>query len=170
VSTADADEGAVRRAKRADWAMKRRTQAAKAVAGAIELAVPLDTVCFLVVKAREFDAQVAPTDVESGSNPSDDRVVDVLEARADDPTQAELVGTIEALNEAELVDLVALMWIGRGDYTAEQWHEARGEAKRHRQVEKAAAYLLGTPLLADYLEEGLAAVGRSCLDAEMGRL
>lgn len=148
----------------------RPRQSARSKARAIELAVPLDTVCFLVVKARELDAQVEPAGLESGSNPSDDRAVGILEAYANDPTFAELTGTIDALNEEELVDVVALMWVGRGDYEIERWDEARREARRHRQVARASAYLLGTPMLADYLEDGLAAMGRSCLEVEMGRL
>ncbi|MEX2648594.1 MAG: DUF3775 domain-containing protein [Alphaproteobacteria bacterium] len=134
------------------------------------MTVPVETVCFLVVKAREYDAQVDPGDPDPGSNPSDDRAVDVLEARPDDPTYAELVGTLDALNEEQLVDLVALVWIGRGDFAAEQLNEARKQARRQHQLKKGATYLLGTPLLADYLEEGLAALGYSCLDFEMGRL
>ena len=34
----------------------------------------------------------------------------------------------------------------------------------------AVAYLLGTPLRADYLEEGLSQFGLSCEDFELGRL
>jgi hypothetical protein len=127
-------------------------------------------VCFLVVKAREYDAQVPPSGGEEGSNQADDREVEVLEERPDDAAYAEIVGTLDALSEEELVDLVALMWVGRGDFGVDQWGEARSQAKRKRQVKRASVYLLGTPLLGDYLEDGLAALGYSCLDFEMGRL
>jgi uncharacterized protein DUF3775 len=136
----------------------------------VAIALPMETACFLVVKAREYDAQVASVDPASGSNPSDDREIDVLEARVDNPTYAEIKGSLDALNEDELIDLVALMWIGRGDYTGEQWAEARAHASRQHQLESGASYLLGTPLLGDYLEEGLAAMGHDCSEFEVGRL
>jgi hypothetical protein len=73
----------------------------------------------------------------------------------------ELTAFIGALSEDERVDLVALAWLGRGDGTIEDWAELRGEAARvHNR--RTAHYLLGLPLLADYLQEGLAAFDRSC--------
>lgn len=133
------------------------------------LSISPETVCYLIVKAREFDVKVAPAESDPGSNPSDDRNVEILEDFADDPTYQELTSLLEALNEDELLDLVALAWVGRGDYDKETWREARAQA---RDIPKADAprYLLGTPLLGDYLEEGLAALGYSCEEYEIGRL
>lgn len=45
-------------------------------------------------------------------------------------------------------------WLGRGDYTAGDWPSMREEAARSRN-ERTALYLLGMPLLSDYLEERL---------------
>jgi len=132
---------------------------------AVELAVDPDTVCFLIVKAKEFDVKVEPDDPDSGSNPTDDGEIDVLEDRRDDPTFAELMGTLEALNEDELSDLVAMVWIGRGDYDAEDWEEAKEQAQQ-RGTKGTAEYLLGTPLLGDYLESGFNDLGYSCEDTE----
>ena len=134
-----------------------------------ELSIDPETVCFLIVKAREFDVQVDPDDPDSGSNPSDDGQIDVLENRRDDPTYAELKGTLDALNEDELTDLVVLTWIGRGDYTVDDWEEAKEEA-RGNASKTTGDYLLGTPLLGDYLEDGFEALGYSCDDVEADHL
>jgi hypothetical protein len=134
-----------------------------------ELTVDPETVCYLIVKAREFDVKVEPDDPDSGSNPADDNDIDILEDRRDDPTFAELMGTLEALNEDELIDLVALTWIGRGDYTKDEWDEAREEA-RSNAPRTTPEYLLGTPLLGDYLENGFTELGYSCEDTDKAHL
>jgi hypothetical protein len=135
----------------------------------IALTVDPETVCFLIVKAREFDVQVEPDDPDSGSNPADDGEIDVLEDRRDDPTYAELMGTFEALNEDELAELVAMTWIGRGDYTRDDWEDAK-ELALERGSQGTAEYLLGTPLLGDYLENGFNALGYSCEDTDAEHL
>jgi hypothetical protein len=133
------------------------------------LAISTDKVCFVIVKAREFDAKVEVDDPSSGSNPTDDGSVDVLEDLPDDPAQAELQSFIRALNEDEQVALVALAWLGRGDYAIEEWPQAVAEARRAHN-RRTAEYLLGIPILGDYLEQGLSAHGRSCEEFESGRL
>lgn len=134
-----------------------------------ELTVDPETVCYLIVKAREFDVKVEPDDPDADSNPADDNDIDVLEDRRDDPTFAELMGTLEALNEDELIDLVALTWIGRGDYTKDEWDEAREEA-RANAPRTTPEYLLGTPLLGDYLENGFTELGYSCEHTDKAHL
>lgn len=67
------------------------------------------------------------------------------------------------------VELLALTWLGRGDYSKEDWREALKEARRIHD-EKETDYLIGTPLLADYLEEGLSQLGYSIEDFEIGRM
>ena len=133
------------------------------------LTIGPETVCYIIVKAREFGVKVEPEDLDAGSNPSDDHDVDVLEDFADDPTLEELSSALEALNDDESLDLVALAWIGRGDYTAEDWGEAREQAAEI-PVKDRPRYLIGTPLLGDYLEEGLSEFGYSCEDVEVERL
>ena len=133
------------------------------------LAISPETVCYLIVKAREFDVKVAPAEPDPGSNPADDRDVGILEDYADDPTFQELTSALESLNSDQLLDLVVLTWIGRGTYAKDQWDEARDQAGEI-PTEDAPRYLLGTPQLGDYLEEGLAELGYSCQDYEIGRL
>ena len=133
------------------------------------LTVSSESVCFIIVKAREFDAQDVVTDPNSGSNATDDNQASVLEAHSDDLTQKELVAFINALSDEEQADLVALLWLGRGDGTMEDWDDLRDEAQRQHN-NRTAAYLLGEPLLSDHLEEGLSQFGLSCEDFEIDRL
>jgi hypothetical protein len=133
------------------------------------LAISSEKVCFVVIKAREFDAKDADSNPDESSSAIDDAMSSVLEDRADDPVVRELRGFINALNEDEQIDLVTLAWLGRGDGKIDDWNQLRAEASQAHN-ERTAAYLLGTPLLADYLEEGLAQFGLSCEEFEMGRL
>ena len=134
------------------------------------LSISTEKICFVVVKAREFDVKDADTTLDDdGSNPTDDRMIEVLEDRPIDPVDQELVAFIEAMSEDEQVDLVTLTWLGRGDGTLEEWDELRAEATRvHNR--RTASYLLGIPLLPDYLEEALAEFGRSCEEVEKDHL
>ena len=133
------------------------------------LTIPLENLAFIIIKAREFDAEVPPVDEDSGSNPSDDAEWDVLQASADNPTYQELVDAINGLGNPERIELLALTWLGRGDYAKEEWRDAVEEARRIHD-EKETQYLIGTPLLADYLEEGLSQLGYSLEDYEIGRM
>jgi hypothetical protein len=133
------------------------------------LGINPDKVCHIIVKAREFDVKEAPMETDVGSNPSDDGVREILADHADDPTYEELKTFLDDLNEEEIVTLLALVWLGRGDYTVDEWDAIVKEAQEIAD-EKAPNYLLGFPLLADFLEEGLSQLGYSCQDFEMGRL
>ena len=123
-----------------------------------QLTISLKQAFFIIVKAREFDEQVESTDPDSGSNPADDREVDVLEEGADNPVQQELEEALHALNVDEQLDLIALTWLGRGEYSS--FAEAREEASDMRD-KHIPEYLIGTPKLGDFLEEGLAQLGYS---------
>jgi len=132
-----------------------------------QLTISLKQAFFIIVKAREFDEQVESTDPDSGSNPADDREVDVLEEGADNPVQQELEEALHALNVDEQLDLIALTWLGRGEYSS--FAEAREEASDMRD-KHIPEYLIGTPKLGDFLEEGLAQLGYSLEDFERDRL
>lgn len=127
--------------------------------------IAVDLVCRIIVRAREFDVKEAPSDEDEGSNPVDDNFVDVLESNKDDPVFMELKATIDSLDVDARCDLVALAWVGRGDYEPEEWREAHALARQEHD-NRTAAYLLGMPLLGDYLEEGLAEFDLSCEDFE----
>ena len=78
-----------------------------------ELNVSAEKVCYIIVKAREFDAKVEPVEPNPGSNPVDTDEREILEDYADDPTQTELRAAIDTLNDDEVIDLIALAWTGR---------------------------------------------------------
>lgn len=134
-----------------------------------DLAISSEQVCFIVVKAREFDAKDVQTIPDSGSNSSDDQMYSVLEDNPDDPVVEELTSFISDLNVDEQVDLVALAWLGRGDGKISDWAEIRAEAARVHNG-KTASYVLGMPLLPDYLEEALSLFDMSCIEFETGHL
>jgi hypothetical protein len=119
------------------------------------ITLSLDTVCFVIAKARELDVKVAPEEM------NDESMDRILEDYADDPTLAELQGFLEAQSDDDLRELLALTWVGRGDFAAEDWPEVLRQVRDVRD-KHTVDYLIGTPLLSDYLEEGLAQFGLSC--------
>lgn len=133
------------------------------------LTISPEKVCFIIIKAREFDAKDEVSEPDPGSNPADDRETAVLEDHEDDPVLEELTSLINSLSEDEQIDLVALAWLARDDYSASDWAEVREEAARAHN-ERTASYLLGMPLLGDFLEEGLSMLGHSCEEFEINRL
>jgi hypothetical protein len=133
------------------------------------LSISSEQVCYLIVKAREFDVQDVDTDPDDSSNASDDRMISVLEDHADNPVVQEITAFIDALGDDEKADLVALVQLGRGDREIEEWEAMHNEAMRE-YIERTTAYLLGQPLVSDYLEEGLSQFGFSCSDVEINRL
>jgi hypothetical protein len=132
--------------------------------GMPELSISAEKVAFLIEKAREFDVKEGATDPDSGSNPTDDNMIDVLEETRDDPVAEEIAGFVNGLTEDEQIDLITLVRLGRGDGTIEEWDELRRET-RETQDRPAAPTLLGEPLVSDYLAEGLSAFGVSWADA-----
>jgi hypothetical protein len=130
------------------------------------LTIPLEKLAFIIEKAREYDAEV-PGEGDDASNPADDDEREILEDTPDNPTAEELRDAIDGLNLDEREELLALMWLGRGDYDAAQWGEALRQARETRTATETE-YLLGTPLLADYLEEGAGALGIPPEDLEPG--
>jgi hypothetical protein len=126
-----------------------------------DLSVSVEKLCFIIAKARQFDVKDVVTDPDDASNPTDDAMLAVLEDHKDDPVVQELVAVINSMTVDEQVDLVALTWLGRGDGGIEDWSDLRAEAERAHN-RRTAAYLLGIPLLADYLGEAISLFGISC--------
>jgi hypothetical protein len=136
----------------------------------MDLAV--DKIRSLIVEARRLDVKEGDTDPDSGSNPIDDGQTDVLTDEAvdeggGDGTEAEFRGLIDALNEDEAADLLALLYIGRGDYDVDEWDTARQLAgERNAASGDLADYLLGIPDLGDLLDEALDAMGETINDTD----
>jgi hypothetical protein len=119
------------------------------------LTISPEKVCYVVAKARELEVKVAAEELD------DEGMGRILEDYADDPTLEELKSFLEAQSDDELRELLALAWVGRGDFGADEWQDALSQVQDVRE-KHTVEYLLGTPLLSDYLEEGLAQFGHSC--------
>lgn len=129
------------------------------------LEIAPEKVAHVIVKAREYDAKVGAWDEGGDDADAENDPASILEELADDPTRAELMSFINGLNVDEQVHLVALAWIGRGTFSEDEFDEAV-ETARNERVNATSRYLIGMPLLADYLEEGLEKLGISIEDAE----
>ena len=127
------------------------------------LTITPDSAFAILLKAREFGVKVPQTDPDSGSNPSDDASVDALEFGPSDDTRRELISAIHDLNDDEQSDLIALIFIGRGDFTLSEWNEARQEAGQIGR-QHIPNYVVEIPLVSDFLQEGLAQFNLSIED------
>jgi hypothetical protein len=123
-----------------------------------ELGISTETVCWVIARARAFDAKEAG---EGDADPDEDDPEAHLLEEEGDTIAEELREAIAEMNEDEQAALIALAWVGRGEFDVSEWDEALRTAKE-RNLRNAEDYLVGMPLLGDYLEEGLAAFGLSC--------
>ena len=120
-----------------------------------------DTVCFLISKARVFHSQEGVVIPEITDSPSDDWALQALAAHSGDSVFQEFKSTIDDLEPDQQQEVVALMWLGRDEFSIDEWEAAREEA-RNSWTENTAEYLIGHPQLSDYLLEGLDLLGYSC--------
>jgi len=120
-----------------------------------------EIVCQLINMAREFHAKEGVAIPDETTRTSGDVASEVLTDHQGDPTLQEFKNVVQDLEPDQQVALVTLMWIGRGDFDAAEW-EAAFQQAGESWTPHTADYLLTTPLVADYLEEGLAALGYSC--------
>lgn len=128
----------------------------------MELSISLETVCRIIIRAREYEAQVPAVDPDDGSNPTDDEDLEVLEDENNSAVEEELITTIDDLAEDEQQELIALALVGRGTFDATEWEDAMETAAD--ELRDASGYLLGLPMLSSFLEAGLAAFDLSCDD------
>lgn len=133
---------------------------------AVPLNIPRPTLDYIIARAREFDAamDVAAEPVDDGTRLLDlDR--DLLPVQGDDTPYDDLHNALSLLNDEQMVTLVAILWVGRGDYDRRDWKDARQAAADILEERDGTDYLCGTPLIADYLTEGLDALGYALDDA-----
>jgi hypothetical protein len=123
-------------------------------------------VCFIIEMAREYHSEDVGAEPDA-SNPADDGERIMLTDASDRPIRRELVEYLRALDVDESAALVALAWIGRGDFEAKEWRAAVAQANE-RAKGPTWKYLLDMELLPDYLEDALSAFGRSCEDYGAG--
>ena len=129
---------------------------------------PLDTLCRIILRAREYEAQTA-SDYDRGEDPDnvDDEgegTLSVLEDEINDSVEEELQAAFEDLGEDQLAEVIAFCWVGQGTYEAADWDEAMQEAQDivSESTEEAIHELMEQPMLASVLESGLAAFELSC--------
>lgn len=120
-----------------------------------------DTVCRLIELARIFHAQDEVVIPEEPDNPSGDWPTQILAGHADDSMLDEFRNIVADLEPDQQQQIVALLWLGRGDFTLDEWTETVEEAAENWN-ERTADYLIAHPLLSDYLTEGLDQHGYSC--------
>jgi hypothetical protein len=129
---------------------------------------PIDTLCRIILRGREFEAQTA-SDYDPGENADnvDDEqegTLSVLEDDINTSVEEELRAVFEDLGEDQLAEVIAFCWVGQGTYEAGDWDEAMDEAQGvvGDSVEEAIDELMDQPMLASVLESGLAAFDLSC--------
>lgn len=129
----------------------------------MDLETPLDMICRIIQRARELEAQVPSVDPDNDDpvDDSDDEYDSIEEDMAESVVEDELRSAIEDLAEDQQIELYALAMVGRGTYDASEWDDARDEAGE-AGAEAAVDQLLDMPMLADYLDAGLAAFDISC--------
>ena len=129
---------------------------------------PLDTLCRIILRAREYEAQT-PTDYDGGEaadnvDDTDEETLSVLDDSINDSVEEELRSSFEDLGEDQLAEVLAFCWVGQGTYEAADWDEAMDEAQTmvSEGTEGAIDELMEQPMLASVLESGLAAFELSC--------
>ncbi|MAK60445.1 MAG: hypothetical protein CMK09_05665 [Ponticaulis sp.] len=122
-----------------------------------------DSLAAIIQEARAYEEIVPETDVEDGADELDERDAPPHDEGLGHPERQVLMEAIRALSMGRQEALVAVCWIGRGDYEAEEWDEALKFAAE-RDNGNVAGYLAGIPMLADYLEAGAAALGINLSD------
>ena len=125
------------------------------------LHVRIETICFLIVKAHEFQSQEQVVLPEVPEIPTEDWALEALAEHSEDPCFNEVQEVLGEMNARQRAEVVALMWLGRGDYDVDDWEAAVEDALEAHSV-RAAEYLLAHPMVADDLEEGLIQLGYSC--------
>jgi hypothetical protein len=125
------------------------------------LHIDLDSICAIIEMAREFQSKEQVVLPDNPSSPTEDWALQILADHSEDYSVQAMTEAIGAMSQRQRAELVALMWLGRGDYDVEEWETAVDDALGDYSV-KAASYLLAHPMVSDNLEEGLLALGYSC--------
>ena len=135
----------------------------------MELLTPLETICRLILRAKELEAQVPADEPDEDPDDVDDLdddgegggTLSVLQDELNDGVEEEVRATLDDLAEDQLAEILTLAWVGRGTYEASEWDEAFAEASDLDPDERIDE-LLDMPLFGGHLEAGLAAFDYSC--------
>jgi Protein of unknown function (DUF3775) len=133
----------------------------------MELLTPLETLCRLILRAKEMEAQVPAQDPDEDPENVDDfddegdQALSALEDELNTGVEEEIQATLDDLADDQLAETLALAWVGRGTYDTSEWDDAFAEASDLSSDERIDE-LMDMPLLASHLEAGLAAFDFSC--------
>ena len=134
----------------------------------MDLLTPLETLCRLIIRAKEMEAQVPALDPDEDADNVDDfdddegtQSLSVLEDELNSSVEEEMRATLDDLADDQLAETLALAWVGRGTYDVTEWEDAFAEASEN-DPESAIDELMDMPLLASHLEAGLTAFDYSC--------
>jgi len=133
----------------------------------MDLLTPLDTLCRIILRAKEMEAQVPSADPDEDPEDVDDldddgdQALSVLDDELNSGVEEEMRAILDDLADDQLAETLALAWVGRGTYDASEWDDAFAEASEN-DPESAVDELMDMPLLASYLDAGLAAFDFSC--------
>ena len=131
----------------------------------MEPATPIDMLCRIILRAREYEAQV-PTDYDGGEAPENvdgenGEALSVLDDSINDSIEIELAAAFEDLAVDQLAEVLAFCWVGQGTYEAADWEEALEEAGEENNI---IELLMDMPMLPSVLEAGMAAFDLNCND------
>ena len=129
----------------------------------MEPLTPLETLCRIILRAREYEAQV-PTDYDGGEAPENvddegEETLSVLDDSINTAIEEELTAAFDDLADDQLAEVLAFCWVGQGTYDASDWDEAMEEASSETDI---SGQLMDMPMLASVLEAGMAAFEISC--------
>jgi hypothetical protein len=129
----------------------------------MEPLTPLETLCRIILRAREYEAQV-PTDYDGGEAPEnvdneDEETLSVLDDSINTSVEEELTNALEDLADDQLQEMLAFAWVGQGTYEAADWDEALEAAAEENNIIEE---LMDMPMLASVLESGMAAFDINC--------
>lgn len=134
----------------------------------MDLLTPLETLCRIILRAREMEAQVpaqdpdeSPDDIDDLDDEDEAQMLSVLDDELNTGVEEEMLATLDDLADDQLAETLALAWVGRGTYDASEWEDAFAEAS-DIDPDSAVDELMDMPLLASYLDAGLAAFDYSC--------
>lgn len=133
----------------------------------MELLTPLETLCRLILRTKELEAQVPALDPDDSADNVDDfddegdQALSTLEDELNSGVEEEVRALLDDLADDQLAETLALAWIGAGTYDASEWEDAFAEASEN-DSESTIDELMDMPLLASHLESGLAAFDYSC--------
>jgi hypothetical protein len=133
----------------------------------MELLTPLETLCRLILRSKELEAQVPAVDPDAAPDAvadlddEGDQALSALEDELNTAVEEEVQALLDDLADDQLAETVALAWVGRGTYDASEWDDAFSEASDLNADERIDE-LMDMPLLASHLEAGLAAFDYSC--------